>query len=686
MHPGVEICDCFEPEFDTVIAPKPNLSLPSTPSTESTRSKRSFWSDDEESSSDNGRDQKRVKTRSLSPFLSRLYRFGDINPFLRASENLFVDKTKCIIDLPDKFQYLVLRPPQFGKTMFLSTLYHFYDIHGAREFDERFGSLAVVTKAATPVPHSQHLCLSFHLSDLLVDLYCTDIMSQLANEVSLVLTTFLTKYAKELELTAPGNYLDDKEDIGAKFAKTFDLVRDRNYTLFVGVDDYDSPTRTLTFTSHQTFPFISEDHATAREVEHLLDSCFWRPLMAAIDVIDKLWITGALLVNYPTLGSLGTGDVPGLENVCGFTEEEALYFTQSLLDETPNITDLCHSCGNYGFSSQTVVGGTAQSLLHPRLLINRILELSVPRAPVDEDSFKLLSDILETLPDESDVPEAVTLNDLIDLLATGAVDLGGKTASPFDLAATKAVTWSALHFAGALTYDGQSRGTHRIPNSQVLSLIHSRVDDIFDDRYNLGVTFMTAWYYFCMSGDPEPLLELLSQVLRDLARRSFGRKREPNLQGILELVMRNSYCRGPRAVDPIVLEPADILHCIQVPAQQPEKDFTLELKTLTLRGMWQAANLSDDEPTVEALEALHEELLNLKEDELLIVRPYAAWSSSLNAMETVLVESFFDSRPPENPRFLAVGGAHVLLRQQPREDVEEDEEHIEEHRKQLYYF
>ncbi|KAJ7267598.1 hypothetical protein B0H12DRAFT_116817 [Mycena haematopus] len=193
--------------------------------------------------------------------------------------------------------------------------------------------------------------------------------------------------------------------------------------------------------------------------------------MAATDVIDKLWITGALLVNYPTLGTLGTDDVPGLENVCGFTEEEALYFTQSLLDKMPNITDLCRSCGNYTFSSQPVAGGTAQSLVHPRLLINRIFELSWPYAPVDEDSFELLSDILETLPDESDVPEAVILNDLIDLLATGAVDIGGKTASPFDLAATKAVTWTALHFAGALTYDGLSRGTLRIPNSQVLSLI-----------------------------------------------------------------------------------------------------------------------------------------------------------------------------------------------------------------------
>ncbi|KAJ7267597.1 hypothetical protein B0H12DRAFT_116745 [Mycena haematopus] len=183
---------------------------------------------------------------------------------------------------------------------------------------------------------------------------------------------------------------------------------------------------------------------------------------------------------------------------------------------------------------------------------------------------------------------------------------------------------------------------------------------------------MTAWFHFSMSGDPEALLELLSQVLRDLARRSCGRKREPNLPGIFELVMRNSHCRGRRDVDPIVLQPTEILHCIKVPAYQPEKDLTLELQTLTLRGMWHAANPNDGEPTVGALEALHEELLNLKEDELL-VRPYTAWSPSLNVMETVLVGSFLDSQPSENPRFLAVGGARILLRQQPtgvHKDVE----------------
>ncbi|KAJ7267599.1 hypothetical protein B0H12DRAFT_116777 [Mycena haematopus] len=219
MHPGVEICDCFEPEFDIVVAPKPNLSLPSTPSTESTRSKRSLWSTDEGSNSDSERDQKRVKTRSLSPFLPHTRGFADRDAFLCPPGNLFVDKTQCITDLPDKFQYLVLRPPQFGKTMFLSTLYHFYDIHGAKQFDERFGSLAVVTKAAAPVLHNQHLCLSFNLSDFWVGSTLADVAYNLPNRISHILDLFLIEYAAELQLSNPRNYLED-EDLELRFAKT----------------------------------------------------------------------------------------------------------------------------------------------------------------------------------------------------------------------------------------------------------------------------------------------------------------------------------------------------------------------------------------------------------------------------------------------------------------------------------
>ncbi|KAJ7253356.1 hypothetical protein B0H12DRAFT_1116814 [Mycena haematopus] len=251
--------------------------------------------------------------------------------------------------------------------------------------------------------------------------------------------------------------------------------------------------------------------------------------------------------------------------------------------------------------------------------------------------------MLSLLPEKSDVPGAVALDDLIELLAVGGVDVCGTMSSAFDFAATKAVTWSDLYYAGALTYDCQSPGTLRIANSEALSLIHSSVDTFFADRHELRWTFLDTCFDFT---SPQSFLELLSKALHDLALRSFDRSCEPNLRGIFELVIRNCHCKtSSRPVDPFILLPADNT-CFKIPAYLPEKVFI-------------AVNPNHDEPTVEALETLHEELVGLEEAELL-ARPYSVWSPTLGAMETVPVGSFLDSEP-DHQQFLAVGGAPTCV-------------------------
>ncbi|KAJ7071938.1 hypothetical protein C8F01DRAFT_222084 [Mycena amicta] len=81
--------------------------------------------------------------------------------FLDATNSAFVDKTSFFRSLPDRFEYFLLRPPRFGKTAFISTLQAFYDINGATQFSDRFGSLAVGHKTPSTLQHSHHLCMTF---------------------------------------------------------------------------------------------------------------------------------------------------------------------------------------------------------------------------------------------------------------------------------------------------------------------------------------------------------------------------------------------------------------------------------------------------------------------------------------------------------------------------------------------
>ncbi|KAK6997095.1 hypothetical protein R3P38DRAFT_1943444 [Favolaschia claudopus] len=635
----------------------PTLSPHPTPSTASTRSKRSFSSDDSESSTSS---HKRVRTLSFSKFSLYDYRSGQgVEAFLYPPNDLYIDKTRYIIDLPERFQCLVLRPPQFGKTMFLSALYHFYDVHGEQNFSQRFGHLAVTTEPSNPVPHSQHLSLFFDLSGTYVTSSCLhELSDSLTSEVSHTLTSFIEEYATELGVSNAEDYLDLEEDPEANLSKK--LVESHGHTLFIGVDNYDAPIRKSIVNMHL---HSNPDSVAISEIEGHIDSHFWRPLMAATAIIDKLYITGTLFVNYAALQNVVPNAVPSLHGAFGFTVDEALLFSQSVLPDTSNLTHLHQLCGNYTFSPSEP-GHPVPAVINPRLLIDRLIGTSLSYV---QDSFELLSELLNLMTEDSGFPAAVTVQGLIEVLATGGIDVGNAGPScAFD--ATGAITWSALQFAGALAPDPQSNGiigTLLIPNSAALLMIHSRVDNVVHDRYNLAFAFSSAWAYFSQ-GREAPLLEIFCRVFRDLSRKCFG-KREPNLKGIVELIFRNTLCSLPgRTVDDVVFPPLESMMStqVQVPACYTDKILTLKLTTLSLRGMWWGAHPNDKEPTAQALEVFHDELLTRKDDELLDM-PYQVWSPTLNAMETRRVGSFFDSELPTNPHFLAVGGAHILLLRRP---------------------
>ncbi|KAJ7739051.1 hypothetical protein DFH07DRAFT_79810 [Mycena maculata] len=572
---------------------------------------------------------------------------------------MFVDKTRCLFELPDEFRYLLLRPPKFGKTAFLSTMTHFYDVHGAEQFTEHFGPLAVATETLHAIPrHNQHLSLSFALSDINVHVGAKEFATRLTSMFSTRLRMFLFRYATELKLSSPETYLADEDsDV---FRKVFDVVKASGHTLFVGIDAYDAPLL-LGSLGPLHYPTIHQTFVSPQDIEHLLDTCLWGPLLAGSDVIDKLFVAGTLSLQSPAFRKLHLS-VPDLPLCCGFTEQETLQFARSILDETtPEKADLHRSCGDYLFPSHAAGTDFDEPVLHPQRLISRISELSSGRTQDNDYSFQLLSDLLQLLPAESDVPNAATLNGLVELLATGAVEVDGPLDAAIDLDGSS-VSWSALYHAGALTCVHGSKSTLRVASSEVLSLIHSRIDDLVNERHELGNTCLTTLYNYDLEGDPNPFLELLSVVLCDQMQRSFGKTREPDLRGILELVIRNSHCAPDERPIDFILLPADVT-CVPIAVYRPNVVQHWELKTLTLLGMWRATNLNDEEPTVEALQKLHEELTHDDDDQLL-ARPYRVWSPSLNAMETVTVGSFLDPEP-ENPQFVAVGGARVLRRQRP---------------------
>ena len=79
----------------------------------------------------------------------------------------YVDKTHFIEKLESiGADYLLfLRPRRFGKSLFISTLEHYYDINRAGQFDELFGKL-YIGKNPTPLKNSFPI-LKFNFSGVI---------------------------------------------------------------------------------------------------------------------------------------------------------------------------------------------------------------------------------------------------------------------------------------------------------------------------------------------------------------------------------------------------------------------------------------------------------------------------------------------------------------------------------------
>ncbi|KAJ7640877.1 hypothetical protein DFH06DRAFT_1429911 [Mycena polygramma] len=615
------------------------------------------WSDDGNdgaSSSDSEPKNKRLNIRSRSPTPSG-FPGTSLNPdnnrelpwigydfvhLRQRSETVYVDKTGSILQLSDTFRHILLRPPRFGKTTFLSTLEQYYDIKGMERFDEHFESLA---------------------SDI------THIAPRLRAFVALQVRVFILKYARELQIADPDQFVEC--EIIDMFKNLFDRARAFGYTLFIGVDDYDAPALESTF-AHLEWPSIHESFANLQVIIRLLDTYFWEPLLTGMDVIPKLFVTGTSSPTFLGFEHLPRSNLkadPNLQFCCGFTDQEALAFAAAFLDNPPSINYLRRTCGQYIFSSTEA---SIEQVLHPQELILRIAELSrKPVIPYTPKAFPLLAGIFEHLSNNSDVHGVVTTNTLIDLLASGSVPVDSRA---FD---GTNVTWSDFHDLGALTFDHQ--GMLRIANDTILSLvssastvgvppgpwltniqIHEHVDTVFADRYDLQHALFYALYPYEVDADPELLLELFSTILCSQMRRAFDNRYcvEPNVHGIFELVMRNTRCaQTSREIDPVVLSPPENTSVVEIRDPDRHTVRRLALKTLTLRGLWRGANPNDDQPSIEALRELHARLVQ-EDEECLMVRPYCA----LDTGDTALVQSFLEVE--QGFVLLAVGGARVLMR------------------------
>jgi hypothetical protein len=163
----------------------------------------------------------------------------------------FVDKTPYIRTVEEAGDYLFfIRPRRFGKSLFLSMMEGYYDVHYKEQFGELFKGTAIFENPTDQ--QGKYLVLSFNFSQ--VDPALDKVEESFRNHVYRTCLSFIQKYDRYL-LPNRENYLESMKESqsAADIIYTLSqLCRDSSQQIYAFIDEYDNFANTILSTQSQT--------------------------------------------------------------------------------------------------------------------------------------------------------------------------------------------------------------------------------------------------------------------------------------------------------------------------------------------------------------------------------------------------------------------------------------------------
>ena len=228
----------------------------------------------------------------------------------------YVDKTMNIEKLENLSEpyIMFLRPRKFGKTLFTSTLEHYYDINQKNEFETLF-SQTYIGKNPTKLKNSYHV-LRFNFSGIDTSSGNATISGFKARTMSAI-KVFCEKYKLDFYI----NENDEAENILDNLFKAF-YIQKASERLYVIIDEYDHFSNELLGFDTEKFRDLVSKNGKIRKWYEVLKQ-------GTESVVDRIFITGVAPI---TLDSLTSGfnistDITQDEQfneMLGFTKKELI--------------------------------------------------------------------------------------------------------------------------------------------------------------------------------------------------------------------------------------------------------------------------------------------------------------------------------------------------------------------------
>ncbi|MGD9975918.1 MAG: AAA family ATPase, partial [Desulfatirhabdiaceae bacterium] len=281
----------------------------------------------------------------------------------------YCDRTGCI-PLLEKGEYLLfIRPRRFGKSLLLSTLFNYYDVARADEFDRLFGHLEI-GKNPTSL-HNRHLMLRWDFSCVEPFGDVEDIRRSLHDHINVCIDAFIMYYRDYLTEDVRIDRVNAISSIQSLMAVT----RKSGHKVYLLIDEYDN-------FANQVMMGVQQDKQKRYEAL-VFEEGPLRTLFKAVkastseSLFDRIFITGVspVVMSDITSGYNIAENIypdPVLNDVCGFTHAEMELAIRDVVKAcglNPNdVTEACDMMQTY-YDGFKFAPEAAETIYNPTLAL-----------------------------------------------------------------------------------------------------------------------------------------------------------------------------------------------------------------------------------------------------------------------------------------------------------------------------
>ncbi len=491
---------------------------------------------------------------------------------------LYIDKTAYIerLEQAGKFNIL-LRPRRFGKSLFLSALQYYYDIHYKNEFETLFSGL-VAGDSPTPLRNSYQV-LAFDFSGIATD-DAETIKRNFTSRVENCLLAFFEQYNYG---QAAAEEIRGKESPQEKIDCLLRVCSGQK--LYLLIDEYDHFANAILGNSLELFTRIVGKGGFVR--------AFYETIKIATGrgIVDRLFITGVTSI---TLNSMTSGFNIGknlsfekaFNQSMGFTHDETMLAVQPLADicgfDAQEITkDIAQWYNGYQFSSRA-----EEKIFNPDMVLYYIDRFNIedccpPEQMLDGNIASDYGKIMQLFSVGDPEANFRTLEELIvngQIMGMHKHKLDPDVNKPFE----RDDFISLLLYMGFITINDRvlDQLRYSVPNHVISRLYFQYFKKEIEQRAQISLDsrlLAEAVRQLALHNNIAPLTKEISKVLALFSNRDFMRMDEKHIKAVILTLLYQSEIYFIRSEAEVNNRYPDILLLERSPFEVPNQ-FLFELK------------------------------------------------------------------------------------------------------------